>query len=825
MGLHIVSLNVDSLVHFGRRNLFKQFLFDYKIDVCLAQETKLDHLINFKFAGYNIIRQDDIRGRCGTAIFVRSSIPIRKPTFYNDLFQSTSIEIGINNTWYGISSCYFPPGRTVNISHFKKFFSKHNGSLLGGDFNGHNVSFGDLSNNLYGNYLLDSVNNIGGIILNPPSPSCFRSVHGSFIDKFININSGMQTSNISLLPSFSDHSGISIKLLLASNQRVVTNPSFDFNKIEIEKFNSFLELNIQRMVVPTTSNITHEQIEILMDEFNSMIATGIKRYVPTLPSDGINRIILSKTTRILQANCKGLQRKLFRNNPGMQLHTKKQILNRIGLLKNMIRNACSHDAALYYTNLYNNIKSSRDAFKIIKNFSGHKRNGGLSGSIFIDESKTEAISGHTNIAGALGTHFAKNHLLTSNFPSKFTNDVVESNTRLDNTNLTIPFDDNISPIIRNADQLAHINSLLPIQQPNLLTSAEEIQNIIDNRPNKKSSGSDNLPYTVIKNLSPLIILFLTTLLNHMVGVAYFPECWKNALVSSIPKPGKDSSILSNWRPISQLCCLSKIFEKLITNRINNSLRGLPIFQNQFGFLAGHSTEHALARIQNEINNGLNQGKVTSMVAIDLKAAFDVIWHEGLIFKMIKLGINPFLCRIIKHFLRNRSFAIRLDGHITEKFNMEYGAPQGSVLSPTLFNIYLNDIPTHPHIKITQFADDTTLHYTHDKPVIAQKYFNWYLTEMCEYFRNWKLMLSENKTEFLNVMGLAKDTNPKLRQLCRNMKIKINGTIIKQSSNIRLLGVQFQSNNRFTENVKLRLQKAGRAKFCLKRLLKKPLHKY
>lgn len=130
-----------------------------------------------------------------------------------------------------------------------------------------------------------------------------------------------------------------------------------------------------------------------------------------------------------------------------------------------------------------------------------------------------------------------------------------------------------------------------------------------------------------------------------------------------------------------------------------------VFENQFGFLKQHSTIHALARIQDQINCGLNNGKITSIVAVDLRSAFDVVWHDALIHKMIKLGFSPGLTKIIQNFLKNRHFSVRLNGRTSNVFDMDSGMPQGSVVSPQLFNIYIHDIPTNKNIQITQFADE------------------------------------------------------------------------------------------------------------------------
>lgn len=130
---------------------------------------------------------------------------------------------------------------------------------------------------------------------------------------------------------------------------------------------------------------------------------------------------------------------------------------------------------------------------------------------------------------------------------------------LNSINTSIGFNHDIGPLIHGGVDLASINFKLPPHQQNLLTSAEEVDEIIGSRPNKKSTGFDFLPFTLIKQFSAINILFLTILFNHCLAISHFPNPLKLALVAGIPKPGKDSSIISNWRPISQLCCVSKIF--------------------------------------------------------------------------------------------------------------------------------------------------------------------------------------------------------------------------------------------------------------------------
>lgn len=116
MGLKVISINVDSIVYGGRRQLLRSFIEKTNADIYLLQETKLDFNIKFSIPGYNIIRTDNIREMSGTAILIRSSIPIRHPIFFNDTIQATSVEFKSCDSWLRIVSCYFPPGRNISAN-------------------------------------------------------------------------------------------------------------------------------------------------------------------------------------------------------------------------------------------------------------------------------------------------------------------------------------------------------------------------------------------------------------------------------------------------------------------------------------------------------------------------------------------------------------------------------------------------------------------------------------------------------------------------------------------------------------------------------------
>lgn len=182
-------------------------------DIYLLQETKLDFRIKLVFPQFNIIRSDVRRGYGGTAIFVRHGIPIRNISIGTGIINFTSVEIRLNGMWLRIYSVYATQHCNNIFEHFSTLFNVNfNSSFFGGDFNARHSTFGDSSDNSYGIQLLNCKNLLNLNLINPISPTCFHSPSGSFIDKFISINFTFPLSSISNLPSFSDHSGISISI-------------------------------------------------------------------------------------------------------------------------------------------------------------------------------------------------------------------------------------------------------------------------------------------------------------------------------------------------------------------------------------------------------------------------------------------------------------------------------------------------------------------------------------------------------------------------------------------------------------------------------------
>ena len=219
-----------------------------------------------------------------------------------------------------------------------------------------------------------------------------------------------------------------------------------------------------------------------------------------------------------------------------------------------------------------------------------------------------------------------------------------------------------------------------------------------------SVGSDGILLKFVRDALYVVALYLTCIINTSIVTGVFPDAWKHAIVVPIFKNG-DFNNVSNYRPISLLPIVSKILEKIIANQLTDYLEDKKLLSNsQHGFRPRLSTETALTVITDNIYYNMDQRKISLLTLCDLSKAFDSVSHNILISKCVQLKIDPFW---FNSYLRNRTQSVRIKSYTSKKQSINFGVPQGSVLGPILFNIFINDlIKNVKHCLVIQYADDT-----------------------------------------------------------------------------------------------------------------------
>ena len=190
----------------------------------------------------------------------------------------------------------------------------------------------------------------------------------------------------------------------------------------------------------------------------------------------------------------------------------------------------------------------------------------------------------------------------------------------------------------------------------------------------------------------------------------FLECWKVSSVVPVFKNVGERSTAKNYRPVSPLSVVSKVFEKLVNNRIVDHLETCGLFSDfQYGFRSSRSTADLLTVVSYRIVRAFNRSGATRAVALDASKAFDRVWHAGLLHKLKSYGISGQIYGLVSSFLSNRWLQVVLDGESSQEYPVNAGVPQGSIPGPTLFLLYMNDLPDDVICNIAIYADDSTLY--------------------------------------------------------------------------------------------------------------------
>ena len=252
-----------------------------------------------------------------------------------------------------------------------------------------------------------------------------------------------------------------------------------------------------------------------------------------------------------------------------------------------------------------------------------------------------------------------------------------------------------------SDQVPPISSSIFPAMRDIKISTRAVRKAFQAIDINKAVGPDEISPVVLKHCAPELAPVFCYLFNRSINDKVFPDLWKQAHITPIHKKG-DRTDINNYRPISITSCISKVFEGLVNTFIL-------LADQQYGFRRARSTGDLLTFVTHLWSSAIEAFGETRVVALDISKAFDRVWHAGLLNKLPSYGFTPNLCSWINNYLSGRSLRVRVDGCLSSERKFNSGVPQGCVLSPTLFIIFINDLLSITKSRLHAYADDSTLH--------------------------------------------------------------------------------------------------------------------
>lgn len=737
-------------------NEIELFLKLNHVDIFLISETHLTSRSFFRVRGYDLIGSNhpDDKAHGGAAILIRSSIKyeISEP-LHEKFLQAAGVKIKCNNIDVEIYAIYFPPRFSLKCEDFEKFFRKlGNRFIVGGDYNAKHPWWGSRLTNPKGKELYKCVvkNNYSTLSTGAPTywPSDPRKTPDLLDFVVYNGISGTSFDIKSSDDLSSDHSPLianykTLPSLRSKNSKLLTNSS------DIEVFQSWIETNLYL----NTQIRNGEEIDQSIESFNRLIHEAAFRATPEHTTFVSNLKISTEIRNLIRQ-----KRRLRRRWQKSRIPFHKTTFNRsVRNLNRCIKDAKNESVGNYLSKLHpagDNDHNLWVATKYLKR--PQKRNVPIknwSGTwCRTDKSKAEAFK-----------HFLEETFTPFSFCSSSDSDAITE----------------------------YLDIACQMYKPIKPFRSKEVENEIKKLNRKKSPGYDNIDGKTLKSLPKRAIIYITILFNAILRLSYFPTQWKYAKIIMILKPNKPENEVSSYRPISLLPILSKLFEKLFQTRLQpivESVRILP--EHQFGFRQSHGTPEQCHRIIKKVRETLENKEYCSAVFLDVKQAFDRVWHDGLLYKLKQLLPAPFYL-LLKSYLQERKFYVNINDEDSVFGAIRSGVPQGSVLGPILYTIFTSDMPSSNHVTIATYADDTAILASSKSRTEASDIVQRELYEIQNWLTKWNIKVNAEKSTHVTYSLRMGD--------CPNLLL--NGVAIPTANSVKYLGIHIDRRLNWQTHIK------------------------
>lgn len=714
-------------------------------------ETRLDQAISnstIKLSNYEVFRKDRNRNGGGVCIFLhnKNNFRVRTDLESNEI-EAICIEIlKPNSKPFAVIAAYRPPGQDPDL-----FFTRLSRMIEVLDYEGKEIYIlGDLNCNV-----LDESNNRAKLALQSLSeihqldqlitePTRVTENSKSLIDVILTNNVKRVTASGVIHLGISDHSLIFAirKVAIPSKTTHTTVKIRNLKRFDPYKFRD----DLRRLPWHKLSDINDPNIRWEM--WKNMFLSSVDKHAPFK-----TKRIKNKKSPWLTAELKhslierdSLKRMAIKSGDQSDWQRFKNAKNKCN---NQIRKTKKD---FYYQHISENSGNSKEIWKVINEIGS--RNTKSDNNILSLKIGEQTITDPEEVSLCMNNHFAE----------------IGPKLAACQERATKLFTDYIKPVDSSF-------SLTPI-------SATTVFKLLASMSENKATGLDGIPCKLLKEAASVIAVPLCDIFNLSIQISIFPSDWKLAKVIPVYKSGVKEDV-NNYRPISLISAVAKVFERIVYDQLYEYVSKNNLLSNaQSGFRPSHSSATALLDATIEWFNNMDQGRLNSVVYLDLAKAFDTVDHDILIHKLSLYGVCDSSLNWFKSYITNRVQRCIVNGHLSEQRSLKCGVPQGSILGPLLFLIYINDLPCClEHSNARLYADDTNITTTGSSIVEITNSAEADLQNIKEWLIANKLSLNVTKTE---QMFIGSDHN--LSKIREDTPILLDKKPIKRVKASKSLGI-------------------------------------
>ena len=788
--LNLCHINIQSLYLVSEKinpsrkinEIESLIMHDLEMDlVCLSETWLKPHIIDsdVKIEGYDIERKDRIGvGSGGVGMYITNSLPYtRRKQYEIEGLELLWVEIELGNKKIFVGSCYRPNGQNVEevdlfMSNFQdsleRIFRRNPSSIIiMGDFNDVCTTWdSDHRSSELGLKLYDYINgnDLHQTVLEPTHIS---PEYANILDLIITDSPGYIIKQKILPPLGSRHQIVSANFSIQYRR----------DKIYTREIWSYRNGDFEGLINELTNTPWQVGFE-LFEDIDDIADFWLKSFMDACKSKIPNRII----------KVRPMDKPWITNQVKMYLRIRNRKFKRFKRTK-LHEHEVAWKMAVREANYYMHHAKLAHVEKIktmLTNLSvGEKKYWKIAKEVY-GSKKTIGIPALKDGNKSITTSLEKSECLNNYFAIQQT-----------------------QPPLRFNQQLAPIQFLTESRIESIQTTKEEVLKILKGLDIGKATGPDGVSNRLLKETSLAISEPLSILFNKSFELGKVPKIWKEANLSPIFKKD-DKTLVNNYRPISLLSCIGKVQERVVYMHLYKYLKEnrLLTWKNS-GFKELDSAINQLLFIVDKIHKALEAGKEICLVFLDVSKAFDRVWHSGLLHKARCMGIEGRLFDWLCNYLSDRKIRVVLNGQKSEWKNTTAGVPQGSILGPLLFLIFVNDITDGIETDIHLFADDTSLMEIIENYNDSYAKMNRDLQRLNTWADKWLVTFNAAKTVYLKI---SRKVNA-----APNPILQLNGENIKEVNSHKHLGLIFNDSLTWSNHIDSLVTKASKCVGLLRRI--------